>query len=297
MKTELILNVRVLEARSVVWCQPPASSPSQNITNNNREQQSNNENIPNGHATTSSSPTTIFMEVYAFGPFQTVSRNWPMKIIPAGYVDTVKRVVVYGDETGSAFEFKVSVGSSEAKRLCDSIAAGEFSSPRGNPNTNSVEDRKILESYEIELVMREIVATTGQTNVIGVAVFNLSEAIQSAHVWRRLIREEQMRADDPQHMYGMTNNNNTSGGNNGGFNAEQSARIKAIDLNSIGVYSNMDLWLPLRPRLKINDYGYKVLKVLDKHASDRRAIEFVKVKSLFRSSTNINTNHNNNNFY
>lgn len=51
------------------------------------------------------------------------------------------------------------------------------------------------------------------------------------------------------------------------------------------MYGNMDLWLPLRPRLKINDYGYKVLKVLGRHTGERRALEFVKLKTLSRTSS------------
>lgn len=268
--------------------------------------------MSNGHSTSASSPTTIYMELYAFGPFQTGSRNWPVKIIPAGYVDPMKQMVVFGDENGTAFEFKVIVSSSEAKRLAESTNAIEapHHSRSGTTPLITNDDRKILEAYEIELVMREIVAATGQTNVIGVSVFNLSETIPSAQVWRRLIREEQMRADEiidtssssSSSAMLMGGGHHHGNGGPGGISNNVnhcSQRIKNIDLTTIGLYANMDLWLPLRPRLKITDYGYKVLKVLDKHASDRRAIEFVKVKSLFRSS-NMNNNVNfinSNNFY
>lgn len=284
------------------------------------------------------------MELYAFGPFQSTSRNWPIKIVPAGYVDSLKKLVVFSDGGGggddddddltngpttttstsssnssAAFEFKVTVSSSEAKRLADSlsmsVASASASSGTGRSSSSAAgaiderinEDRKILEAYEIELVMREIVASSGQTCVIGVAVFNLAETIQSAHVWRRLIREEQLRADEQMAMGRLMANggcgrtgvvmsgragSSVAAAANNAYERRESQRIRSIDLNAIGLYGNMDLWLPLRPRLKINDYGYKVLKVLDKHASDRRAIEFVKVKSLFRSS-----NNNSNNFY
>lgn len=83
------------------------------------------------------------------------------------------------------FDFNILLSSPEAKKIIDDQSE----------ESASVEERKILEPYEIQIVMREIVAVNGQTNLIGVAVFNLAEVVESAHVWKRLIREEQMRKD------------------------------------------------------------------------------------------------------
>lgn len=194
LKNELNFSVCILEARFVTWSNPPPLSSFGTNTS------LNNGYTGNQAQPASSTTVSTYVELYAFGPFQSCGKNWPMKIVPATYVDGHKKIIHFGgvEESSngmghvpppSAFEFKVVLSSSDSKKLSET---SEISSDRSSMNENN---RKILEGYEIQMVMREIIASNGQTNVIGVAVFNLGESVQSAHVWKKLIREEQMKVD------------------------------------------------------------------------------------------------------
>lgn len=184
--------------------------------------------------------STTYVEIYALGPFPMI-KHWPKKLVNASHMDQLKEIVYFEDDS---FEFKINVSSQDAKKL--------------------LQDKKFLDNYELEMIVREI-SSSGQTSVIGVAVFNLSQSVQSAHVWKKLIHEEQIKEQQ-----------------SGLMSLEQ--KMKYLDLNAMGLYGKMDFWSPLRPKLKINDYGHKVLKVLEKHANDKRAIEFVRFKGITRNN-------------
>ena len=194
----------------------------------------------------SQSVSNTYVEIYVLGSFPML-KYWSKKIVHASHIDQLKEIVYFED---NPFEFKINVSLQDAKKL--------------------LQDKKFLDNYELQMIVREINAS-GQTFVIGVSVFNLSQSVQSAHVWKRLIHEEQMKE---QHAGG------------GLMSSSLEQKTKFLDLNAMGLYGKMDFWSPLRPKLKINEYGHKVLKVLEKHTNDKRAIEFVRLKGIVRNNIN-----------
>ena len=111
-----------------------------------------------------------------------------------------------------------------------------------------------LDDYEIQFVVSDL-NSPKEFNFIGIAVFNLSIAIESSDIWKKLIKEENLW--------------------------DEFKNFKNINDNVL--YGSIELWLSLRSRLKINEYGNKILKILDRHAKDKQAIEFIKLKLLSKA--------------
>jgi hypothetical protein len=118
-----------------------------------------------------------------------------------------------------------------------------------------------LSNHELQINVYDSV----DSNLIGISILNLNEVYKSALVWKRLKLEDESLSEN--------------------FNGTFSPLV-----NSRLVYGAMDLWLHLRPRLKMDPYGDKILKVLDRHVGDRCAIEFIKLKMQSRNGANFYKN-------
>ena len=122
-----------------------------------------------------------------------------------------------------------------------------------------------LSNYELQIVLNDSNCPR-PFKVNGVAVLNLSHVARSARVWKRL-RSEDDRANS---MLASEN--------------YQKSAVASID-NS--VYGCMELWLALRAKLRVNEQGCKILRVLERHADDKRALEFIQLKNLSRHNSKI----------
>lgn len=111
-------------------------------------------------------------------------------------------------------------------------------------------DENYLDDYEVQIVVKEAPKLTEKAKVIGVAVLNLNEVLNAAIVWKRLIEKE---------------------------------KDLMFNFNDYTVCGALDLWLPLRAKLKLDEEGVHILKVLDKH-KDRSASNFIYLKSISREN-------------
>ena len=114
-----------------------------------------------------------------------------------------------------------------------------------------------LTNHEIQINVYDSV----NSNLIGISILNLNEVFRSALVWKRLKIEDELLSDN--------------------FNGNNNPILK-----SKLIYGTMDLWLHLRPRLKIDNFGDKILKVLDRHINDKCATDFIRFKVQSRNGSN-----------
>ena len=126
------------------------------------------------------------------------------------------------------------------------------------------ENDSLLDDYEIQIILNDL-SCMKKHKVIGMAVMNLNEVYKGAHVWKRLKIEDEYTSEQADHV--------------------MNSNLEYI--NGLGVYGKMDLWLGLRARLKINEDGNKILKVLDRHVDSRSALEFIQLKLLSRVESDI----------
>jgi hypothetical protein len=127
------------------------------------------------------------------------------------------------------------------------VSPADLNIMHGNSN-------EFLSNYELQLVVSDS-NSPKQFRITGVAVLNLSEVARSARVWRKLKLEDELAS-------GVS-----FGTGRGGVDE---------------AYGCMELWIALRARLKINEQGDKILRVLERHSDDSRACEFIQLKNLCR---------------
>ena len=143
----------------------------------------------------------------------------------------------------------------------------EFKLSLNNEQMSNLNTRDFLDDFEIQVIVYDTNCPK-QFKITGMCVFNLNQSVCSAQVWKKLKREENQ------------------------------AWPNDVNNQSHLLYSAMNLWLPLRPRLKINDDGFKMLKVLDRFNENKRVLEFIQLKysaryeqTVFHSShTRMNKN-------
>jgi len=114
-----------------------------------------------------------------------------------------------------------------------------------------------LSNHEIQINVYDSL----NSNLIGISILNLNEVFRSAIVWKRLRIEDELLSEN--------------------FNGNNLPILK-----SKLIYGKMDLWLHLRPRLKIDNSGDKILKVLDRHVIDKCAVDFIRFKIQSRTGSN-----------
>jgi hypothetical protein len=109
-------------------------------------------------------------------------------------------------------------------------------------------DDNYLDDYEVQIVVKEVTKFTEKAKVIGSVVLELSDVLNGAIVWKKLIAKD---------------------------------KDFIPNFNHFTVYGCLDLWLNLRSKLKIDNTGQQILRVLEKH-KDKYAVNFVNLKSITR---------------
>lgn len=109
-------------------------------------------------------------------------------------------------------------------------------------------DDNYLDDYEVQIVVKEVTKFTEKAKVIGMAVLELSDVLNGAIVWKKLI------AKDKDYI---------------------------LHFNHFTVFGSLDLWLNLRHKLKVDNTGQHILRVLGKH-KDKYATNFIQLKSANR---------------
>lgn len=212
---------------------------------------SNNSNNSNGsqsnHTNGLLSTSAPYIDIYLFGPY--VDKRWRRKLIRHVAVDMPTRHAFFR-ETG--FDFRLNLTPAEMREMSSD---------------------SFLSNYELQIVLCDSNCPK-QFKVNGVAVFNLNLVTRSASVWKKL------RLEDEKHV--MTN----------GFvpvASESSHNIGPTSeyLTNGCMYGCMELWLAMRGKLRVNEQGNKILKVLERYVDDKRASEFIQLKSLSRHTNKI----------
>ena len=116
---------------------------------------------------------------------------------------------------------------------------------------------EFLSNYEIQICLKDA-GCVNQFKVIGIAVLNVNELFKGAHVWKKFNRESQQQ---PKIKYSFQNDQKTE-----------------------HLYGKLDVWLGLKSQLSINEEGNKILKVLDRYAMNRAALEFIQLKLISRNN-------------
>jgi len=106
-----------------------------------------------------------------------------------------------------------------------------------------------LSNYEIQICLKDV-HCVDRFKVIGIAVLNINELFKAAHVWKKL---------------------NTP-------NREESLYDFFSNKKDSYLFGKLDIWLALKSQLNINEEGNKILKVLDRYASDKTLLEFIQLK-------------------
>jgi hypothetical protein len=173
-----------------------------------------------------------YIDVYLFGPNE--KRSWSKRTVKYERMD--ENAVIFFET--KPVEFKIPMNQKEMENL----------------HTN----KRFLINYELEIVLNDSIGCKKSPRTLGLSVFNLNEAVKSAHTLKKLEEQERLKSEMKQ------------------GDKEPTSLL----------HGSMEIWLSFRDRLKIDDDGIKILKVLDRHVQDTRALEFIKLKILSRFDSN-----------
>jgi hypothetical protein len=249
-KTEFLFNVRVFEARALA----PAYDYNLDA---NISAHTYYHHYTNGFSSS--------MDAYATATPPVVNKNPSLQNLYAPCVE----VYMFGPCNERKWKRKLikhcGIDATTKTALFKSDAVFDFKITVSPHELNAMHGHssEFLSNYELQLVMSDSNCPK-QFRITGMAVLNMSQVARSARIWRKLKLEDELA--------------NGSGG--GGPFGNGTGGVDEV-------YGCMELWVALRARLKINEQGNKILRVLERHSEDARACEFIQLKNLSRHYSKI----------